>query len=95
MQKIQEKHTLQKNNLRGSGYIDIYQINQEKSYYIASRPTVYGGRYVYQYITMNDGTIYELSSFTATTNGIVAHRCKQKDLLQKEVKRLTKNAIDY
>ena len=95
MQKIQEKHMLQQNNLRGSGYIDTHQINQEKSYYIASRPTVYGGRYVYQYITMKDDTVYELASFTATTNGIIAHTCKVKDVLQKEVKRLTKNAIDY
>ncbi len=95
MQKIQEKHMLQESNFQGSGYIDTYQINQEKSYYILSRPRVYGGSYAYQYITMNDGTIYELSSMTASTRGIVAHTCKQKDVLQKEVKRLTKNAIDY
>lgn len=95
MQKIQEKHMLLPGKFRMYGYIDHHQINQEKSYYIASRPTVYGGRYVYQYITMNDDTVYELSSFTATTNGIIAHTCKVKDVLQKEVKRLSKDAIDY
>lgn len=95
MQKIQEKHLLQESNYQGSGYIDRYQINQKRSYYITSRPTVNGGRYVYQYITMNDGATYELASFTTATNGIVAHTCKLKNVLQREVKRLTKNAIDY
>ena len=95
MQKIQEKHMLQENNFRGFGYLDTYQINQEKSYYIQSRPRVYGGSYVYQFVTMNDGTIYELSSMTASTKGIVAHTCKQKDVLPKEVERLTKYAIHY
>lgn len=95
MQKIQEKHMLQESSFQGSGYIDRRQINQEKSYYISSRPTLNGGRYVYQYVTMNDGTTYELSSYTTATNGIVAHTCKLKNTLQKEVKRLTNNAIDY
>ena len=93
--KIKEKHTLQAGKYRAPGYIDKSQVNQEKSYYIASRPRVYGGCYVYQYITMDDGTVYELSSMTASTRGIVAHTCKQRDVLQREVKRLTKNAIDY
>lgn len=95
MQKIQEKHMLQESSSQGSGYINRRQINQERSYYIASRLTVDGGRYVYQYVTMNDGVIYELSSYTTATYGIVTHTCKLKNVLQKEVKRLTKDAIDY
>lgn len=95
MQKIQEKHLLPESKFQGSGYIDTYQINQEKSYYILSRPRVYGGAYAYQFVTMNDGMIYELSSMTASTRGIVARTCRQKDVLQKEVKRLTNNAIYY
>ena len=95
MQKIQEKHLLNQTELRGSGYIDMNQIDQTQSYYLESRPRIYGGCYVYQYITMLDGTTYELSSMTADTLGIVAYNCKGKNILQREVKRLSKNAIDY
>ena len=95
MQKIQEKHLLNQTELRGSGYIDMNQIDQTQSYYLESRPRIYGGCYVYQYITMLDGTTYELSSMTASTRGIVAYNCKGKNILQREVKRLSKNAIDY
>ena len=95
MQKIQEKHLLHPTEWRGSDYIDTNQIDQKQSYYLASRPSIYGGCYVYQYVTMIDGTVYELSSMTASTRGIVAHNCKGKNILQRELKRLTKNTIGY
>ena len=95
MTKIQEKHLLKATEWRGSGYIDQKQIDQKQSYFLESRPRIYGGCYVYQYITMLDGTVYELSSMTASTRGIVAYNCKGKNILQREIKRLTKNAIDY
>lgn len=93
--KLQEKHLLKATDFRADGYIDKSQVNQQLSYYIESRPRMYGGCYVYQYITMNDGTIYELSSMTASTKGILAYRCRESNVLQKEVKQLTKNAIYY
>ena len=68
---------------RSGGYLDTTQINQEQSYYIQSRPRACGGCYVYQYITMNDGTVYELYSLTTSTKGIVANTCKAKDVLQR------------
>lgn len=80
---------------RTTGYIDNNQVNQELSYYMASRPRVYGGCYVYQYITMKDGTVYELSSMTASSRGIVAHRCNAKNVLQRKIKNLTSEAIQY
>ena len=95
MQKIQEKHLLKETEWRASGYIDQKQVDQKQSYYLESSPRIYGGCYVYQYITMLDGTVYELSSMTAYTRGIVAYNCKGTNILQREVKRLTKNAIDY
>ena len=95
MKKIQEKHLLNTTECRGSGYIDTKQIDLKQSYFLESRPRIYGGCYVYQYITMLDGTTYELSSLTASTRGIVAYNCKGTNILQREIKRLTKNAIDY
>lgn len=95
MNELQKKHLLKPMELRGCGYIDTQQVNQEQSYYLQSRPRVYGGCYVYQYIVMNDGTVYELSSMTASTRGIVANKNKGKDMLQREIKRLTENAIHY
>ena len=95
MQKIQEKHLLKATEWRGSGYIDQKQIDQKQSYFLESRPRSYGDCYVYQYITMLDGTVYELSSMTSATRGIVAYNCKGKNILQRDIKRLTKNAIDY
>ena len=95
MKKIQEKHLLKATEWRGNGYIAIKQIDQEQSYYLESRPRCYGGCYVYQYITMLDDTVYELSSMTSATRGIVAYNCKGENILQRDIKRLTKNAIDY
>ena len=95
MEKIQEKHLLQATEWCGSGYINQKQIDQNQSYFLESRPRIYGGCYVYQYITMLDGTVYELSSMTAATRGIAAYNCKGKNILQREIKRLTKNAIHY
>ena len=92
MEKLQEKH-LRSNN--SGGYLDKTQVNQAQSYYIESKPRAHGGRYVYQYVTMNDGTVYELSSNTASTNGIIPHTCIGKPLLQRDIKRMTSNAIDY
>ena len=94
MKKIQEKHLSNPTEGRASGYIDMKQIDQKQSYFLESRPRIYGGCYVYQYITMLDGTTYELSSMTASTRGIVAYNCKGTNILQREIKRLTKNTID-
>lgn len=95
MEKIQEKHLREVTETRGHGYIDGAQINQELSYYIESKIYVNGERYLYQFITMTDGTVYELSSVSNTTNGIVANNCKHKNVLKKEIRRLTKDAIPY
>ena len=95
MTKIQEKHLLNPTEWRASGYIDTKQIDQKQSYYLESRPRMYGSCYVYQYITMLDGTVYELSSISSATRGIEAHTCKGENILQRDIKRLTKNAIDY
>ena len=89
--QFNQKHLLKTND----GYLDTTQINQEQSYYIQSKPRVYGGCYVYQYITMNDGTVYELYSMTASTKGIVANTCKAKNVLQREVKQYKDNSIRY
>lgn len=90
MKKLLEKHCY-----NTGGYLDRSQVNQELSYYIQSRPRVYGGCYVYQYVTMNDGTVYELSSMTASTRGIIPYTCRGKNLLQRDIKRMTSNAINY
>lgn len=79
---INEKHTQPEND----GYIDHKQINQNQSYYIKARPSVYGGCLVYQRIVMLDGTIYNLKTQTASTRGILAHECLDKNVLQREVK---------
>lgn len=91
--QINEKHLSPYS--RTTGYIDNDQVNQELSYYMESRPRVYGGCYVYQYITMKDDTVYELSSMTSSTKGIVAHRCNARNVLQREIKNLTSEAINY
>lgn len=93
--QFNQKHLLEATEWRDAGYLDTTQINQEQSYYIQSKPRVYGGCYVYQYITMNDGTVYELYSMTASTKGIVANTCKAKNVLQREVKQYRDNAIHY
>lgn len=93
--QFNQKHLLKTTERSNDGYLDTTQINQEQSYYIQSRPRVCGGCYVYQYITMNDGTVYELYSMTASTRGIVANTCKAKDVLQREVKQYRNSAIHY
>ena len=93
--QFNQKHMLEATECRDAGYLDTTQINQEQSYYIQSRPRVCGGCYVYQYVTMNDGTVYELYSMTASTKGIVANTCKAKDVLQREVKQYKDNSIRY
>ena len=94
--QFNQKHMLEATEYRsGDYYLDTTQINQEQSYFIQSRPTIYGSHYVYQYVTMNDGTVYELYSMTASTRGIVANTCKAKDVLQREVKQYRNNAIQY
>lgn len=95
MKEFKKEHLLEANEWRGSGYINTSLIDQKNSYYIASRPRVYGGCYVYQFITMKDGTVYELRSMTAATRGIVANRCYRSNVLQREVKSLCENAIQY
>ena len=93
--QFNQTHMLEATECRDAGYLDTTQINQEQSYFIQSRPTIYGSHYVYQYVTMNDGTVYELYSITASTRGIVANTCKAKDVLQREVKQYKNNAICY
>ena len=95
MTSIDKKHLEVATEWRSDGYINRDLINQEQSYYIESRPRVYGGCYVYQHITMKDGTVYELSSMTASTRGIVAYKCSARNVLQREVKDLTQGAIKY
>lgn len=93
--QFDRKHLLEATEWRDGGYLDKTQINQEQSYYIKSRPRNVGGCYVYQYVTMNDGTVYELYSMTASTRGIVAYKCRAKDVLQREVKQYRDSAIRY
>ena len=95
LKQINEKHLLPATSWSDGGYIDNDQVNQELSYYMASRPRIYGGCYVYQYITMKDGTVYELSSMTASSRGIVARHCNAKNVLQRKIKNLTSEAIQY
>ncbi|WAX12642.1 hypothetical protein EC99P1_00050 [Enterococcus phage EC99P1] len=93
--EFKQEHLLEATEWQSGGYLDTSLIDQRNSYRIESRPRVYGGCYVYQYITMLDGTIYELSSMTAATRGIVANSLYRKDVLQREVKQLTAKAINY
>ena len=93
--QINKKHLLKVTEGKDGGYLDTTQINQKQSYYIQSKPRVCGGCYVYQYVTMNDGTIYELYSMTASTRGIIANTCKAKNVLQREVKQYENGAIYY
>lgn len=93
--EFKQEHLLEATEWRGKGYLNTSLIDQENSYYIASRPRAYGGCYVYQYVTMNDGTVYELRSMTAATRGIVARNCYRSNVLQREVKQLTAKAILY
>ena len=93
--KLQEKHLQYATELINAGYIDREQVNQKESYYIESRPRNAGGCYVYQYITMSDGTVYELSSMTSSTKGIVANNCRARNVLQRDVKSQAFGAINY
>lgn len=93
--QFNKKHLLEATEFRNEGYLDVQQVNQRQSYYIQSRPRMYGGCYVYQYVTMKDGTVYELYRMTASTRGIVAYRCRAKDVLQREVKQYRDSAIHY
>lgn len=93
--EFKKEHLLEATEWRSDGYLDTSLIDQKNSYYIASRPRAYGGCYVYQYITMLDGTIYELRSITAATRGIVANSCYRSNVLQREVKQLSEGAIQY
>lgn len=93
--EFKKEHLREATEWRSGGYLDTSLIDQKNSYHIASRPRVYGGRYVYQYVTMIDGTIYELRSITAATRGIVARNCYRSNVLQREVKQLSEGAIHY
>ncbi|AFQ96260.1 hypothetical protein P70_0071 [Listeria phage P70] len=83
--KLQEKHLK-------NGFINPDMVNQNESYYLQSRPSIYGGSLVYQFITMEDGTIYELESNTASTGGIIARFRFADNVLQREIKRYTKKS---
>ena len=96
LKQIKEKHLLPATSWRGEiDHIDTSQINQELSYYIQSKLQTYGDRRFYQYITMNDGAVYELSSKKSSTKGIIARHCKGRNALQREIKNLTSEAIRY
>lgn len=93
--EFKQEHLLEATEWMSEGYLNTSLIDQENSYYIQSRPRVYRGCYVYQYVTMLEGTVYELNSMTAATRGIVALNLYRKDVLQREVKQLTAEAIQY
>lgn len=97
MNKLQEKHLLPQTDQRGSGYLDRSQVNQDLSFYRTSKPNVYGHRLVYQSVTMNDGTRYELLSNTGSTRGIIPNNINDNDrnLLQRDIKALAVDAINY
>ncbi|AIA64354.1 hypothetical protein [Listeria phage LMTA-34] len=90
--KFQEKHLLPKTKYRSAGYINVEQVNQNESYYLKSKPNTNGSCLVFQQVVMNDGTVYELSSQTASTNGIIARKCVADNLLQREVKKHTQKS---
>lgn len=93
--QFKKEHLLEATEWRGNGYLNTNLINQSQSYFIESRPRIYGGCYVYQFITMTDGTIYELFSMTASTRGIVAYNCHARNVLQRDVKQFRESAIHY
>lgn len=93
--EFKKEHLREATEWQSEGYLDTSLIDQKNSYYIESRPRVYGGCYVYQYVTMLDGTVYELRSMTAATRGIVANSCYRSNVLQREVKQLSEGAIHY
>lgn len=77
------------------GYIKMTDVDQENSYYISSKLRTNGGRLVYQFITLKDGTVYELNSDTAATKGILADKCLGSNVPVKEVKLLNQDTITY
>ena len=93
--QFKKEHLLEATEWRGNGYLNTNLINQSQSYFIESRPRIYGGCYVYQFITMTDGTIYELFSMTVSTRGIVAYNCHARNVLQRDVKQFRESAIHY
>lgn len=93
--EFKKEHLQEATEWRSEGYLDTSLIDQKNSYHIASRPRVCGGCYVYQYVTMLDGTVYKLRSMTASTRGIVARKCYRSNVLQREVKQLSEGAIHY
>ena len=93
--QFKKEHLPEANEGRSGGYLNTSLIDQSQSYYIESRPRIYGGCYVYQYVTMKDGTVYELYSMTASTRGIVARKCRARNVLQRDVKQYRDSAIHY
>lgn len=87
--KKEHEHALYK------GYLDWKQIDYDKSYQIASRPSVVGCRLVYQNIVMLDGTVYPLLSQSTSTAGIFDTNIKGKGLTQREVKAIAGDAPFY
>lgn len=92
---ILEKHWENVSYSKAPGYIDPNLVNQEASYYMQSKPNLYGYRLIYQYVTMKDGTIYELLSNTGSYRGLLPRNCKAENLLQRDIKEMAKNAIRY
>lgn len=95
--QLQDKHLLPATTTRGTGYLDREQVNQAQSFYRSSKPNAYGYRLVYQVVVMNDGTRYELLSNTGSTKGIIPNSINDNDrnLLQRDIKALAVNAINY
>lgn len=87
--------TFKKEHETQAGYIDGMQIDYDRSYQLASRPSGVGCRLVYQNIVMLDGTVYPLLSKSTSTNGIFNTDIKGKGLTQREVKAVAGDAPLY
>lgn len=83
---IATKHLRPETAWRGEGYIDTNQVDYSASYALQSKPSIYGNCVVFQHVVMNDGTIYELRSDTASTRGIIG-RVIANTMTMKDVKR--------
>ena len=95
MDKLQGK--IKKEHATNSGAINNQLINKELSYAIRSR-ALSSGCLMYQQIVMNDGTIYELKTNTASTFGVLTYNIRRDDVTQKEMKNIfanVENLISY
>lgn len=92
LKEIAIKHTTE----NSFDYIDVRQVDTEKSYYIQSKHNINGSALIYQHVVMLDGSVYNLKSWSASMRGIVAYHCHGKELTQREVKsHFNENTINY